>query len=163
MDPDVYLRCGDFIVRRSYLNDVDELKDCLRKSDIDEIWASHHHTPAGALYSSLTGSSLCLSIENKKKCICMFGINPESLMGTKATIWLLASSELDKNKVKFIKHGKKFVEMFLTMYPYLFNYVHDKNKKSIAWLKSLGARIEEAKPYGMEGLPFHYFSFERTS
>lgn len=158
---DIYYEKGTVIVRRSKPSDVDRLAPHLRQSDVEEIWASNRIKPYEALSEGLTSSIFCLSIENNGRVICMFGINPLSVVGDKAVVWMLASNELDKIKIKFLKHSKEFVNMMLSFYPYLFNYVDVRNKKSIEWLKFCGANIEEAKSFGVEESLFHYFSFER--
>lgn len=158
---DIYYEKGSVVVRRSKSSDVNRLAPRLRKSDVEEIWASNHIKPYEALREGLDSSLFCLSVEDRGEVVCMFGINPLSVVGDKAVVWMLASDGLDKIKIKFLKHSKEFVNMMLSFYPYLFNYVDARNAKSIEWLKFCGAKIEEAKPFGVENSLFHYFSFER--
>lgn len=159
---DIYYQCDGIVVRRTLISDVDKLKNRLRPSDIQEVLASHNYTSEAALMLSIQESTISLTIEYDNEAVAMFGINPDSALGNKATIWFLGSSAIDKKKIRFLRHGQAFIDLFLSLYPYLYNYIDARNKKSIAWLKFLGAKIQEAKPYGFEQLPFHYFSFERT-
>lgn len=105
-------------------------------------------------------SALCYTIE-KGKPIAMFGVNAKSLLGHKGVVWLLASCELDGIKVAFLRYYRKYIDMMLERYGYLHNYCDARNKKTVKWLKYMGARVDEAKPYGVDSLPFHYFVFER--
>ena len=157
----VFYKQNDIEVRSSFPSDVDILCHSLRKSDEEEIWASHNLTPWDGLHYGMTESLISLTITSKGKPIGMFGIRPDSYMGEKATIWFLASDELDSIKLRFLKHSKRFVKMFLSFYPYLYNYVDTRNKSSIEWLKFCGANIQNAMPYGVMAQPFHYFYFER--
>ena len=141
-------------------SDIKYLSDNLRQSDIFEIWASHHATPLSAL-TQCHNSPFSLTVERENP-ICMFGINPESLLGNKAVIWCLATDELSTINIRFLKHSREFIEMFLEIYPYLYNFVDDRNTESIAWLKFCGAVMEEPKPFGMDNMPFRYFYFERN-
>ncbi len=152
---------NNVIVRRSRLGDINILAKCLRNSDIDEIWASHHIKPYSALYDGWKKSVLCLTVVYKDVPVAMFGIHADDLIGRKATVWFLASDGLDEMRVSFIKQSKKFINMMLGFYPYLENYVDARNIKSIQWLRFCGAKIEEASKFGKEELPFHYFYFQR--
>lgn len=157
----IYYEQGDIVVRQSYPSDVDMLCNSLRKSDVDEIWASHNLTPWDALHLSITESFLSLTITLKKKPIGVFGIQPESMLGTRAMIWFLASDDIDNIRIRFSRNSKKFVNMFLSLYPYLYNYVDTRNLQSIEWLKFCGARMSEPEPYGFMKKTFMYFWFER--
>lgn len=158
---DVYYQTQETILRRSKPADVDYLSTRLRQSDIEEIWASHHVKPYQALYGGFVNSIITLTIEHKEEPLAMFGISPYTLTGDKATIWMLSTDRLDEIKGKFLKNNRKVIDFLLGFYPYLENYVDERNIKSINWLKFCGAKIEEAKPFGLEGLPFHHFYFER--
>ncbi len=133
----------------------------LRKSDINEVWASHNFTPWDAVYYGITESTMALTITNKGSVVGCFGINAESMLGKKAIIWFLSSQELDKIEYRFLRHSKKFVKMFLNLYPYLFNYVDVRNKCSIRWLKYCGAKLNKPELYGIMSKPFRYFYFEK--
>lgn len=156
----LYYDKNDIKVRKSSVEDVEYLKDHLRESDTQEIWASNHLTPEKALRLSLAKSIFCLTVENGAP-IAMFGINPEQLLGERAVVWLLGSEGLNKIRIPFIRYSRHFISMMLEYYPYLHNYVDARNLQSIAWLKFCEATIEEAKPFGSENLPFHYFYFRR--
>lgn len=157
----IFYKQDDIVVRNSYPSDVDLLCNKLRSTDVEEIWASHNLTPWDGLHYSTTESLISLTITAKDKPIGIFGIKPESYMGDRATIWFLGTDDLDKIKVRFLKQSKKFVKMFLSFYPYLYNYVHIHNFQSIEWLKYCGAKMDEPISYGIMREKFQYFYFER--
>lgn len=148
------------IVRRAIKDDVEFLCDKLRQSDVNEVWASSHKTPEEALTYSLDKSIFALTIVNSNP-IGMFGIAPDIILGDKASVWFLASDELESIGRRFIKNSRRFIDIMLDYYPYLFNFVDERNQESIKWLRLCGATIEEPQPYGKENLPFRYFYFER--
>lgn len=152
---------SEIIVRPSVQEDVSYLAEHLRQSDINEIWASNHIKPQDALEQGIDGSIYCRTAENGNP-ICIWGIAPVYIVGDSATVWMLATDDLEKYKVKFIRESRKYINEMLEFYPMLFNYVDARNLKSIAWLKMCGATMLDAQPYGVEGLPFHYFFFERS-
>ena len=156
----LYDRDG-IVVRRSQGEDIEYLRDHMRLSDQNEIWASHHLYPQEALTRGVDDSIFCCTVLNGNP-MAMFGIVPETLLGEKACVWLLASNDLVKIKRRFAKHSRYFVDMMLEYYPYLYNHVDDRNNESIAWLRFCGATIEEPKTYGVENMPFRYFYFTRN-
>jgi hypothetical protein len=152
---------GKIKVRKSVRADVDFISTRMRKSDIDEIWASNHVEPKEALMRGLDNAIYCQTIENGTP-IAMFGICPHDLLGHSATIWMLGTDSLDKIKFKFLRHSREYVDAMLDYYYYLDNYVDVRNEKSIAWLKFLGATFDEPKPYGVDGKLFQHFYFKRN-
>ena len=149
-------------VRPSLESDIEYLKDRLRQSDIDEIWAASHDLPESALRRSFKESPFCCTILNGNP-IGMFGIAPPVVLGNKASIWFLASDDIKKIGRRFAKNSRKFIDTMLSFYGYLYNFVDNRNKDSIKWLKLCGATIEEPKPYGKEQRLFRYFYFKRNS
>jgi hypothetical protein len=158
----IYYDKDNIIVRESTNEDVEFLKNRLRFEDIAEIWASHNHTPEKALRLSLEYSDPCLTIEDNGKPVGMFGVTPESMLGNKAVIWLLASDDIEKIKIRFLRNCKIFINSMLNQYPYLYNFIDERNKESIKWLKFLGASFSGPVKFGVEQMPFLFFSFERA-
>jgi hypothetical protein len=156
----IYYDKDNIRVRDSVIGDVDAMKNRLRESDVKEIWASHHHTPEEGLKLCVENSIMCFTIENGRP-IGIFGISPTNLLGDQASIFLLSTDDLKKIEKRFLRNCRKFIDYMLSHYPYLDNYVHAENKKSIEWLKFLGATVEEAVPYGISKEMFHHFYFVR--
>ena len=148
------------VVRRSNLKDAHYLSANLRDSDVREIWDSDNITPEEALLQGLDQSIFCCTILNGSP-LAMFGIVPETVLGNKASIWMLATEGLSKINIKVIRDSKHFIKIMLAYFPYLHNYVSNDNKESIKWLKFCGAKIKEPEVYGKEKKLFRYFSFER--
>jgi len=147
-------------VRDSEEDDIKYLRYNLRLSDVDEIWASNHVDPNTALREGLKNSSVCLTVL-KRSPIAMFGCCPSSLISDRAVIWMLATNDLISIKTPFIRYSRKFVDVMLEQYPLLYNWVDARNTHSVLWLKRIGADVQEAKPFGVENLPFHYFEFTK--
>lgn len=150
------------IVRRSVFRDVLYLSENLRESDIQEMQASHNIFPGEALSQGFYDSIICLTVVNNYVPVAMFGINAKSFFSQDAVIWLLATPGLEKIQIRFLRHCKEFVNLMLSYYPMLYNFVDTRSTKTILWLKFLGAEIEEPVPYGFAQLPFHRFSFKRV-
>lgn len=153
------LKVDNIVIRKSNYEDVYYLKDKLRASDAEEVWCSHHHTTYEALKLSLDNSNISFTVELNNEPIMMFGVSSESVLSSSAIIWMLSSDKINNIRIKFIRQNINFIKYLLNIYPVMYNYVDARNKKSIQWLKYLGAKIEEAKPYGIEKMMFHKFYF----
>lgn len=149
------------IVRGSVISDAFNLAPNVRKSDKEEIWKSHHKIPETALIDGYTKSLITLTVERYEVPVAMFGINPLSLINDKAVIWLLASDDIYKIKYEFLKQCRKFIRLFLDIYPLLFNWVDVENKTTLKWLKFCGCKLGPVLPYGTEKAPFQYFEFRK--
>lgn len=161
IDKKLFYDQNGIIVRQTIFADVEFFKHNLRHADIEEIWASHHHFPQDALMAGFEESELCLTVEDNGIPVAMFGVNSQSLLSNEGIIWFLATPHLKKIQIRFLRHCKFFIRLMLSYHPYLYNWVDQRNKESILWLKFCGATIEEAKPFGAEQMPFHYFYFKK--
>ena len=161
LEKDIVYHEGSILIRKSWPTDVEFLATRLSKGDADEIWATHHMTPYQGLEISVNKSIISLTVESNDEVICMLGVCPENYLDTQAMIWLVVSTSFKRIGVPFLWKAKDFINIFLQSYDKLYNYEDARNSDSLRWLKFLGAKIEEPKPYGIDGLPFHYFSFER--
>lgn len=159
---DIYYSQGNFIVRRSVMSDIDVIAPHIREADRKEIWASHHITPRTALYNGIMTSLIPMTIELAGEPCVMFGVCPQALLGNTAILWMLGTPKVENVKVRFIRNNRKFIDMFLTFYPFLTNFVHVENTKSIAWLKWLGAEFDNPARYGIEQEYFMKFYFHRN-
>jgi len=158
----IYYKSKLAIVRDSVIDDVFELARTMRPADKAEIWKSNHRTPESALVSGYTNSAICMTIERKESPIAMFGAVPYAIMSRVASVWLLASPELNNVQRTFIKYSRSFIDLMLSSYPILENYVDVENKQSIRWLKWCSAEFGPAVIYGVEQQLFHYFRFRRN-
>jgi len=148
-------------IRDASATDITEIAINMRRSDIDEIWASHHHLPLKALTIAFYTSTLCFTAEYGGKRIAMFGVVPESFLGSRASVWLLGTKDFAKASRNVIRHSRGMIRYLLQHYQHLTNYVDARNETSITWLRKCGAEIEEAKPFGEDKLLFHKFTFKR--
>lgn len=160
-DKSILYRDNDFIIRKSKEEDIDYLSNNLRDSDIQEIWDSHNKKPRESLEICLESAVLSLTAEYRNKPVFIFGLYTESLIGTKAVVWMLATDDINMLKMKYIKIGKNFINFMLSLYPCIYNYVSLENKKAIKFLRFLGANFSPPCKYGVERKLFQYFYFER--
>jgi hypothetical protein len=158
----VYYRSELGCARDAKLDDIPLLKDHLRKTTVDELWALHHFTPEQSLLYSFSNSVFSFSIEIKEDVYAMGGIlRPKDLLSERAPIWFLSSQKLDNVELRFLRQCRKFIHTMLDLYPVLYNYVDLRNGPAISWLEWMGAKFGDTVPFGIDNQLFTYFEFRR--
>ena len=143
-------------VRKAELKDALELAPKIRKGDRQEIMASNGATPLEALVIPFTEKGKIYSIIGTKSegVIGMFGSTPSQEKGY-GVVWLLSSEDLFKHVKQFIKECPKWVAEMSKDYEYVYNFVDERNWKSLKWLQFLGFEPkEELQQYGVGKMPF---------
>lgn len=157
-----YYRSPIGVCRDANIQDISLLKDSLRQTTKDELWAAHRFTPEQSLTYSFANSIFCFSIESQGEILAMGGIlRPKDILTTKAALWFLTSQKLDNVERTFLRQCKIFMQTMLEWYPILYNYVDIRNRPAIAWLKWIGAEFGEVINFGIDNRPFIYFEFKR--
>lgn len=141
---------------------IEALAADMRQADIDEIWASNHHTPIQSLMDGwkLSNFSVVVMV-NDEPCVMLGLVIRDILTGT-GVPWLLGTESALKYKRQFFTQVPVVIDEMLNICPKLFNYVYIKNKISIKWLRHIGFTLDEPLPYGRDGELFHKFHLERV-
>lgn len=133
------------------IKDVEYLAPRLKFEDKREIDANTGNTPYQALLKGYFQSEICLTLIGNNKPVGIFGVSKEG------AVWLLVTNDIKKHKIKFIKESRKVISFLNKKYPKLWNYVDERNKLHIKWLKSCGFIFLQKVPYGKYQLPFYEF------
>jgi hypothetical protein len=147
------------VIRPTTRDDCIQLAKVLRKADLEEISHASGLNPEQTLLYSLAVSDECYTVWLEDELVLIFGCG--GTMGESGVPWMMASDLLLNIKRDFIKECGKIVEAMLQQYHHLENYVWAGNKIHIHWLTWLGFTIEEPKPFGLNGEPFHRFYMTR--
>src|SRR3546814_8010118 len=75
--------------------------------------------------------------------VCMFGVAPVNLMLGRGAPWMLAATGLDRMPFEILRHEflpacDEAVDVMRAHYRFLFNVVHQRNRRAIRWLRMLG-------------------------
>lgn len=145
-------------VRFSTLDDADYLAPRLRDEDLQELIAAGSPDALTTLKAGVLFSKPALSVvDADDRAVTMFGVCPSSdpFIGY---IWLLSSDVLDRNKMKFLRHCKQWLEALHKHYPVLTNRVDARNTVHIKWLEWMGFTFVNRVPgQGPGNLPFYEF------
>lgn len=140
---------------------IEELIPLVRKADLDEFSAINGWSARRVLETGLRTSTFSVAGLADGKVVTVFGVAPASVLGGSGIPWLVATDDLEKYQFAFLRRCRNGVNAMLSVYPYLENYVDERNHVAKAWLHWLGFTIEEAAPIGIAGLNFHRFHMER--
>ena len=143
-------------VRKAELKDALELAPKIRKGDRQEIMASDGVSPLEALVIPFTQQGKIYSIIGKKSegVIGMFGSVPSKEKGY-GVVWLLSSEHLFKHTKQFIKECPKWIDDMSKGYEHVYNFVDERNWKSLKWLQFLGFEPKrKIGDFGIGKMPF---------
>lgn len=144
-------------IRDAVLSDAELVAPILRQVDLDEIAASSGRNPLRVLRLSILSSDVCRIGLVDGVPACIYGVAQPTVMSDVGSIWMLGTHILQDHVVTFLRRNKAEVDAMSEGFSRLENHCDARNKPTLRWLKWLGFTIEEAEPYGVKGLPFHYF------
>jgi len=111
----------------------------LRASDIEEIKAGSALEPFECLQKSVEISrESYVAVLEGRPCF-IYGVQGEP---GNYSIWLLGTPEVGKYPLDFMDFCRAELKRLMEKYGKLFNVIPEKNKRTISWLKALGARID---------------------
>lgn len=139
---------------------VESIAADMRQADVEEVWASNHHTPLESLVKGWEMSDLSTVALCDGEPLVMIGLVKRDVLSGSGVIWMLGANRALNHKKEFFRQTKPIIDEMLTVCPRLCNMVHSKNTSSILWLKWLGFSIDDPIPHGPDGELFHRFHLE---
>lgn len=94
--------------------------------------------PLEALLVSLKAEGRAFTGRVNGRVICMFGVNPRTILSREAVIWLLTGDELPQHRIAFLRATRKFMEIARQEYDLLFNWTDSRYIEAHKWLRWLG-------------------------
>lgn len=140
---------------------IEEMLPSVRSADLQEFLAINGWDARRVLETGVRTSTFSVAGLANGKVVTIFGVAPKSMIGGAGIPWLVATDELEKYQFAFLRRCRNGVNAMLSVYPYLENYVDERNHVAKAWLHWLGFHLDEPAPYGVHGVNFHRFTMER--
>lgn len=145
-------------IREIEKGDIDLLMADMRQADRDEIAAATSIPLKKAVSDSVALSSYSRAGWVNGRLACLWGVCPISLATSNGAPWFLSTSVIEQHPMLFLRRCRPHVQEFRDRYRFMVNYVDARNRVAIHWLKWLGFDMEEPRPWGIKGLPFHRFT-----
>lgn len=143
----------------SITDDAYSLAPRMREADKAELAAGRGVPPLQALLEGVKASSPCFTITNPWKVpLAIFGTVPTA-DSKYSIVWMLGSDELHPYKIEFLRRSRKWITRLheLSNSPILGNFVDERNKVHIRWLRWIGCSFVDKKIMGVEHRPFLEF------
>ena len=85
----------------------------------------------------------------------MFGVQGQ--IGKDAAVWMLASKDIEKVTIPFLRQNKAVINFINQLHPVLHNVVDARNTLHLKWLKWCGFTFINKQNIGYENKPFYSF------
>ena len=144
---------------------IEVLAQTMRAPDRDEVWATAHVCPDLALELSVAGSCDPMTALWDGEIICMFGCGAKTLTTNVGVPWMLGTNKLADPVIgrNFLRGSVAYIRRLKKRFSTLENYVDARHMDAVRWINWLGFEVSDPEPYGVSQLPFHRFSYERSS
>lgn len=137
--------------------DVEFVAAHAREADRVEVFESSKRDVLKALTSSVARSQRTATIRVNDVPVAVFGVGRLSLVSDVGVPWMLGTEGLRANAKLLLPEAKPMVVRMMKGHSVLRNMVHDDNKASIRWLRSMGFRFSEPMKLGWRGAMFRVF------
>lgn len=134
----------------------------VRQADIDEFYATARWDAEMTLNFAIKHSTHRWAGIVDGQVIAIFGASLGSMITGTGIPWLISSNEVERYQMTFLRHSRPLLADMLKDYRLLENYADARNVAACRWLRWMGFKFDEAKPFGALGLPFHRFELRRS-
>lgn len=141
--------------------DAEYVAERLREADRVEVYEATRRSPEDALTSSIKRSDRTATIRFDGSPMAIFGVGKPTILSDVGVPWMLGTDELPKHARELLPHGPRVVQNMMRGHEVLRNMVHDENRASIRWLKSMGFRMSEPAKVGWRGGMFRMFEIRK--
>lgn len=121
--------------------DTDELVRTMRRQDVEEVALMSGCTPAEIVPRSIAVSTVCYAMRIPDgPLLCIFGAAQRS--PSMASIWELGTASIDRHPIQFVRACPPALQLVMDALPdvdLFFNSIPTQNRRSMRWLKTLGA------------------------
>ena len=122
-------------IRRTTLEDIQELAATMRKEDMDEIRLSSNATPLEALTNGHIYSNTTSTIVWEGRVMAVFGV--VGVKGVGGCPWMLGAPGIERCR-SLLRECRKVLQGYTEDYGYLTNACWSKNTVHIKWIEWLG-------------------------
>ncbi|OJF92062.1 hypothetical protein AX761_21725 [Rhizobium sp. 58] len=134
---------------------IRSIAERMRQADRDEVFAASGRSPVGALLFSFKKSSIAWTAVVDGRPEVMFGVGDLNILAGVGAPWLLGTDAVERNYVAFLRGSVEWRDQLLRRYSTLRNFVDERNRVSIRWLRWLGFVISD--PIVLQGHAFRLF------
>lgn len=152
-------------VRPARPSDAAAIAGSLRETDRRDIQAALGEDPWVVVSRGIARSRPCYAaVDGQDRAFAVFGVIPVSSAPGLGVAWLLASRELARHRLYFLRHSRAWVGKLQESYAVLWNCVDARNEDYLPWLEWCGFRVlGRIEQFGAEGRPFYEIQRSRET
>ncbi len=97
---------------------------------------------AREISEAVSGGGRVWAVMDGARPLALFGARPDSLTGTSAVIWMLATRAADGRPLVFARVSRRCLDMVFKAFPDIsdfYNFVPERAERTVAWLRWLDA------------------------
>lgn len=144
-------------VRESIRGDVSFIAPLLRPADKRELEAWGHYDHEECLLHGLENSNRCITLLTPDGVPCgMAGVITHVITGA-GYVWLLATEEIEKYPVTFLKNSHTVIDELCRGYPFVTCLSDSRNELHQKWLKWCGFELKYPYLYKATETSFNYY------
>lgn len=140
---------------------LQQLANHLRTEDRRELIACYQRPVLEGLEYCWRRSSLALSFFYQGQVGAVAGVEPFSLLGTRACVWSWTGKIIEKCPVQFWKVSQRVLAYFLTQYPYLYAACDERYQTAQRYVQKLGA-LSHGKPVYLADKTVRFYLYQFT-
>ena len=140
---------------------LDELDELARDIDRIEVWYQTGQNLRDCLEISFDHSTVCRAGYGDGVLGCVWGVCLADIREKRGVPWLIGTDTLEAHAIPFLRNCCYHLNEMKDGYDYLSNDVYAENKTSVRWLRWMGFKFGEARPFGPFLQPFHHFTWRR--
>ena len=148
-------------IRPAFLEDVAYIARRMKRPDVEEIIASHGHSPLEAMQIGFEQSEMAGTICTADgEPVLMYGVGGYIPPDT-GSPWMLSTALIYRADIKrcFLRHTRPVIDRMHRSYPILIQHVDARHTHSLRWMLWAGFSIDELKAkWGVEKIPFFRLS-----
>ena len=128
-----------------------------------EIWSLLHKDGLSGIQASVRSSTMAWTgLDRDGNPVAIFGVRTAGIFGEdEGYPWLVCREDIASMRIAFLRTFRTVVGMMLEIFGSLSGYIDARNGELIKMCEWAGFTVEEAKPFGMDGLPFHRIVIKR--
>jgi hypothetical protein len=136
-------------------SDIPDVLPRLREEDVREWEAVCGVHPRYILPYCGNSPDTYAMVDRDGVIVGLFGVGPVEDNPLIGAVWLIATPELERSQIEFLRKCRAVIVELLDKYPILWNHVDARNALHIKWLKWCGFKFVRKKTYGAQSLPFY--------
>lgn len=138
------------------------LAERLHPANIAELWSLNHHSPLeGIRYAVENSKKVWVGLDDKGLPAAIFGVGVMGIFENVGFPWLMCREDIANYRIALLKTFKITVGRMQELFDSLEGEIDARNTEVLKMCEWVGFKVEKARPYGIDNMPFHHIVLRR--